>query len=208
VALHLADQARWQVDRQWRFFTETLAYWWEQFLTVPPTDESTDLNWLEPVARLLALVLVGLVLGVGLLRLGRWLWLQWFRKASRPILAESNSMLTNRPVQEWLRQAQIAQTQGDYAGACRAYYMALIVRLRAINWLNPAETLTNGEYWRQLEAGWALGQHPPSLRHPLLQLFQTHTRLYYGGQAISLETLEQCRDAYFQAEPELIKQQR
>lgn len=205
LALNLPDQARWELDQQWRQATETLAYWWNEFLTAPPTDVENDLNWLEPLAKMLAVLLVSLVLGFGLLRLGLWLWRKWQKQRAALTQADSVSILTSQPVQVWLRQAQEAQAQGDYAAACRAYYMALILRLRAVNWLHRGEAFTNGEYWRELEAAWAMGQHPSRLRTPMRHIFQTHTRLYYGGQPISSEMMNQCRDAYFQVEPDLIK---
>ncbi|MDS3859836.1 DUF4129 domain-containing protein [Thermosynechococcaceae cyanobacterium BACA0444] len=205
MALNLPDQARWELDQQWRQTTETLAYWWEQFLSAPQSDFQTDLNWLEPLAKLLAVLLVGLVLGVVLVRLGQWLWRKWPKQQATSPTGDLLSVMSSQSVQAWLRQAQASQAQEDYGTACRAYYMALILRLRAGNWLNRGEFFTNGEYWRDLEVAWALGQHPPRLRQPIQQLFQTHSRLYYGGQDISPETMAQCREAYFQVEPDLIK---
>lgn len=205
LALNLPDQARWGLDQQWRQATETLAYWWTQFLAAPQSDSQTDLNWLEPLAKLLAVLLVGLVLGVGVFRLGQWLWRKWQKQRAALTTLDSVSVATSQPVHAWLRQAQEAQAKGDYGAACRAYYMALILRLRAVKWLNQGETFTNGDYWRELEAAWAMGQHPPRLRQPIQHLFHTHSRLYYGGQTISSQTMQQCRDAYFQVEPDLIK---
>lgn len=205
MALNLPDQARWELDQQWRQTTETLAYWWTQFLSAPQSDSQTDLNWLEPLAKLLAVLLVGLVLGVGVFRLGQWLWRKWQKQQATLTNGDLVATPASQSVQAWLRQAQAAQAQGDYGGACRAYYMALIFRLRAVNWLNRGEAFTNGEYWQELEVAWALGHHPPRLRQPIQQLFQTHSRLYYGAQDISQETMAQCREAYFQVEPDLIK---
>ncbi len=203
--MNLYDQARWQAAQLWRQTTESAAYWWEQLFAVPNAEPTENVNWLEPIARWLALILMGLVLGIGLLLLGRWLWRKWLKSRLRGQPGSTPRLTAPRPVKEWLLQAQHCQANGDYAGACRAYYMALILRLRAAEWLSRTEALTNGEYWRQLEAAWAMGQHPSRVRHPIQRLFQTHTQLFYGGQAISRETMEQCREAYFQVEPDLTR---
>ncbi len=201
--MNFYDQARWFTDQQWRQATETAGYWWEQLFSFPDTEPTEDINWLEPLAQWLAVIVLGLVLGIGLFTLGRWAWRKWLKRRSLLNPGEVATTSLPRPIREWLELAQAAQAQGDYAAACRAYYMALLLRLRGAAWLSPTESQTNGEYWKQLDAAWAMGQHPPHLRSPIQVLFQTHTRSYYGGQPTTASTMAQCRDAYFQVEPDI-----
>ncbi len=198
------EALRWQSDRLWRQLSEAAEYLFlELFRTAssPLWEESATFEaWVQWLFRWLLLLL----LGVTLYLLGRWLW-RWWQRRSRPLPQMPIASPQDRPrhVHEWLELAQAQQLAGDYAGACRALYMALLYRLQEAGWLRVNPHWTNREYLQELERLFQLGERSSTLRRSIQHLFYVHSRSYYGGQPLDLETLATCQAAYFEIEPQL-----
>ncbi|WP_460194520.1 DUF4129 domain-containing protein [Thermosynechococcus sp. FA-CM-4201] len=196
------DDLRWQGDRQWRQLSEALEYTFLQLFqqqTEPFWEDSPSLAaWLRWFFQ--GVLLVGL--GLALYSLGRSLW-RWWQRRSRSSSATLVSTLEERPrpVGEWLELAQNLQLAGDYRGACRALYMALLYRLQEAGWLRLETHWTNSDYLRELERLFQLGERSPAVRRSIQHLFQVHSRSYYGAEAVDAQTLATCQAAYFEVEP-------
>ncbi|WP_298617916.1 DUF4129 domain-containing protein [uncultured Thermosynechococcus sp.] len=191
------EDLRWQGDRQWRQWSEALEYTLLQlFRRQEPFGESSP--WLRGFFQGVLLV----SLGFALYFLGRRVWRWWQRRSPSPS-TRLISTLGERPkaVGEWLELAQNLQLAGDYRGACRALYMALLYRLQEAGWLRLQPHCTNGDYLRELERLFQLGERSPSVRRSIQHLFQVHSRSYYGAEAVDAETLATCQAAYFEVEP-------
>ncbi|WP_448527041.1 DUF4129 domain-containing protein [Parathermosynechococcus lividus] len=198
------ENLRWQSDRLWRQLSEALEYFFlELFRTEasPLWQESATFEaWVQWLFRWLLL----LVLGLSLYLLGRWLW-RWWQRRSRPLQTMPITTPRERPklVHEWLELAQARQLAGDYSGACRALYMALLYRLQEAGWLRVQSHWTNREYLQELERLFQLGERSPTVRRSIQHLFHVHSRSYYGGEALDAQTLATCQAAYFDVEPQL-----
>ncbi|MFN4067168.1 MAG: DUF4129 domain-containing protein [Thermosynechococcus sp.] len=202
------DHLRWQGDRQWRQWSEAVEYTFLQLFhqqTAPFWQDSPPLEaWLRWFFQ--GVLLLGL--GFVLYFLGRSLW-QWWQRRSRAFSPTAISTLEERPrpVREWLELAQNLQLAGDYRGACRALYMALLYRLQEAGWLRLQPHCTNGDYLRELERLFQLGERSPAVRRSIQHLFQVHSRSYYGAEAVDAQTLATCHAAYFEVEPFLRESQ-
>jgi len=198
------EELRWQSDRLWRQLSEAVEYLLLELFRSearPLWQESATFEaWVQWLFRWLLLVL----LGVGLYVLGRWLW-RWWQRRSRPLPQMPLGGMTERPrpVHEWLELAQALHLAGDYTGACRALYMALLYRLQEADWLRVQHHWTDREYLQELDRLFQLGERSPGVRRSIQHLFQVHSRSYYGGQPLDPETLASCQAAYFDIEPQL-----
>lgn len=196
------DDLRWQGDRQWRQWSEALEYTFLQLFrqqTEPFWEDSPSLEaWLRWFFQ--GVFLVGL--GFALYFLGRSLW-RWWQRRSRASSPKAISTLAERPkpVRQWLELAQSLQLAGDYRGACRALYMALLYRLQEAGWLRVQAHWTNNDYLKELERLFQLGERSPAVQRSIQHLFQVHSRSYYGGEAVDAQTLATCQAAYFEVEP-------
>lgn len=132
-------------------------------------------------------------------------WLIWqIQKILRPYWKNwrSQSWQTLRPMvsqpkrdpnlSEWLRRAQQAQKEGNYAEACRALYMAMLQRLHEKQLVPQQASRTDGEYLK-------LVQQMAAAR-PYQVLIQTHERLCFGNAVISPEVYHHCQQAYQEIE--------
>jgi hypothetical protein len=188
---------------------EGLEYQLQQLLSSAPESESEHLpDWLQPlvvgVARSLAIMLL-LALLYGLVRLG-WSKLRRFRSTSAAETHRWQSAIAAQSqVSDWLEQAKQAQLQEDYATACRALYMALLLRFAEGRWLAEDPARTDQEYLKGLDALWVLDKRPIHLRAAFYQIFQTHERLYYGAQTVNAETFQRCQTAYQTLESNLLQ---
>jgi hypothetical protein len=210
AAMSPLEKMSWETGRGWREFTEGAQYWLRRLLEMPALKQIDQPDWLEPIVIWIAqgfAILLGLALLYGLARFA-WPWLKrWFWGEFAPAdNIRQTAIARPRPVQEWLEQARLLQAQEDYAGACRALYMALLIRMEEGGWLRQDPARTDREYLQRLEALWALEQRPIFLKDAWHQIFQTHEQLYYGGRPIPQETFQRCQSAYQDLEPELIRQ--
>lgn len=117
------------------------------------------------------------------------------QKTSVPTAVQQTSLET-QTVQDWLAQAAAAQSQQDYAAACRALYMALLIHLEKMEWLAQNPALTDQEYLRRLDALWVLYPQATEIPQAWSQLFNTHELICYGAQDPSLEGFQRCQQAY------------
>ncbi|PZD73291.1 hypothetical protein C1752_02229 [Acaryochloris thomasi RCC1774] len=125
------------------------------------------------------------------------------RRRQSSITATQQTSIETQTLQDWLAQAAAAQSQQDYATACRALYMALLVQLEKTEWLAQNPALTDQEYLRRLDSLWVLYPQAAELPQAWSQLFQTHELICYGAQDASLERFQRCQQAYQRLASEL-----
>ncbi len=198
--LNFADRANWQGQnllRRTGEWTELQANRLRDLLTSPDLPILETPNWLEPR-------LIVVVKGVALLV--AFALLYWITKAfvgllrrqrlpRRSTLVQQTPMQT-KTAQDWLAQATAAQAQQDYATACRALYMALLIHLEKMEWLSQNPALTDQDYLRRLNALWALYPQSAELPSAWTQLIKTHEVLHYGARPASAELFEGCQQSY------------
>ena len=138
-----------------------------------------------------------------LLALGAIGWLGWqLYQILRPYWDSLRPQVraAREPAQttaNWLRQAQVAQAQADYASACRALYMATLQKLSERDLIAPQSSRTDGEYLALLQA---LSLQDLPRPQPYELLIQTHERLHFDRLSASAELYAQCWQAYQQLE--------
>jgi Domain of unknown function (DUF4129) len=101
-------------------------------------------------------------------------------------------LVTDRPVSEWLQQAQSLQQQGNYPEACRALYLAMLQHLNDTKIALHEPSRTDGEYLHLLQAP----SHPRAYR----TLLATHEQLCFGGVELNAEDFNRCQRAYREIE--------
>jgi hypothetical protein len=202
--LNLAERVNWQAQNLLRRTGE----WSElqlnrllEFISRADLPASgTSFNWLEPSLILLARVVAGLVI---------FILLYWFFKAIISIVSivrgqrwqrrstpAQQTPIATQTLEDWLAQATAAQAQQDYATACRALYMALLLYLEKMEWLARNPALTDQEYLRRLNALWVLYPQAAELPQAWTQLIQTHEVLCYGARPASAELFQGCQQSY------------
>lgn len=142
-------------------------------------------------------VLSWLILGLVVIWLGWQLWLI-FRPYIYSLGFElDNSSNKSTPhsemtVGDWWRRSQQSYRQGNYTEATRCLYMAMLQKLHDTRSIPHQSSRTDGEY-RQLTE---------SLPHQRAYqvLLNTHEHLCFGNTDISLETFEDCQQAYQEIE--------
>jgi hypothetical protein len=184
---HRTNSPGWQIRQGF----QRLGEWWDyqtsqldfQGPNIP------DWGWLEPLGRgLFWLLVAALALGTA------WLLYQ----GVKTLLDKPGGTVvttTSGPSEEVLRQAaqywrdaQDLAHQGDYAGACRALYMAGLIRLNDTQTVPYRPSRTDGEY-----LFWIDQQTAP---RPYQLLIRTHERLTFGGINATEETYQRCKRAY------------
>lgn len=207
--MNFFEQVNWQTGRAWRQVSEQSLYWLQKWLSNAPRQQPTENpDWLEPLIIWLARGLAALLAVALIYLLVRFVWPWWQRRRlPRRTLedAKYTAIARQRSASEWLLQSRQLQTEGDFTGACRCLYFALLVRLEESSWLPQDPARTNREYLRGLEVFWLREQRPLNLRSAAQQIFATHDQLYYGGQTVSSETWQRCDQAYSDLESELLK---
>jgi hypothetical protein len=91
-------------------------------------------------------------------------------------------------VADWLREVQQLQSEGKYGDACRALYMALLLRLSDAELIASQASRTDREYLKLLQ------KIPQS--QPCQLLIATHEQLWFGNTTVSSETFDRCQQAY------------
>ncbi|WP_287127897.1 DUF4129 domain-containing protein [Candidatus Cyanaurora vandensis] len=155
-------------------------------------ETNLDLGGLSLSAQAANIVLwVGLGLGVLWVVLsGVQLWQVFGPHKVSPATALAPSPIT--PWQQWTAQAEQLTQSGDYRGACRAWYLSLVLWLDSEQQVKYQPTRTNQEYLQDL-------QDQPRLREPLSQLVRIHERLWYGNQPGQAKDAQSCAQAVAQA---------
>lgn len=103
------------------------------------------------------------------------------------IMAEDGDRLAYS-VADWLRQAQQLRSDGKYGDACRALYMALLLRLSDAELIASQASRTDREYLKLLQ------KIPQS--QPCQLLIATHEQLWFSDAPVSSETFDRCQQAY------------
>jgi hypothetical protein len=165
-----------------------------------PDRDAPNLDWLTLPEWLLKALFWGIVIGLVV-----WAVVQLFQ-VLQPYLPDflqpgrSLPLQTAQPRQPtisasgWLRQAQECQAQGDYAGACRALYMAMVQRLDQSKKLPDQPSRTDGEYRLVIQTF----DQP----QPYQVLINTHERLSFSDVDISPQMFHRCQQAYREIDAE------
>lgn len=203
------DKTIWQVETSIRQTGEWVEFQWQRLGNWVWGNDTTSVDipiwWgdlLLWLSRGLAVLMVLWVVYVLYKQLQGWR--RWFAKKVNPneaSLQHLNSDTTT--IQGWLQQSAQAQAQGDYSAACRALYMALLLRLEETGWLYRDRAYTDREYLQRLEAQWVLKAKPISLQSTWRRIFQVHELTYYGSTSVAVETLQDCQHAYQTLDAEL-----
>lgn len=203
------DQAIWQAENSVRQTREWVEFQWQRLGNWVWGNEAASLNtptWWGDILLWIARVLAVLIALWVLRALYQQLkgWRRWFSKKialsdaiQQPLVADHTT------VQDWLQQAIQAQKKGDYAKGCRAFYMALLLRLEETGWIYRDHAFTNQEYLRRLESQWVLKAKPARLQTTWRQIFQVHDASYYGAKSVTPETFQSCQQAYETLDGEL-----
>jgi hypothetical protein len=203
------DQGNWQISRFWRLGNERVEYFFLELLRNLRWGNNgqagDEPSWLATLILGIAIVLA-VIAGVALLYfMWRLVWLiaQNWQRGVR--LSQGRQIELARPgtVTSWLEQAQQLYTNADYAGACRALYMAFLIRLDEGQWLRQDPARTDREYLRRLDALWVLAKKPLQLRDAFYQILNTHEQIEFAGRPVSAENFQTCQQAYQQLETEL-----
>ena len=206
LAVNALDQLNWEIQNGFRRMGEWFEWQWDQLFRQNDWQIQSPPSWLDQFVLWLVRGL-----GVGLLlilvawtfqRLSHWLHQ---RRATSSVSErlESNPLAPQWSVEDWLSQARQARGQEDYAQACRALYMALILRLEQSGYLLRSPASTNGEHLQTLASRWALEAQPPSLTQTWQLIFYTHEQSFYGAQPITAEIYANCERAYQTLSPQL-----
>lgn len=179
----------WQLQKLYQRAQEwvmlKLNHWNPDVPDVP--DWSFAPQWLEVLFWILVVVVVGLF-AWQLYGLFTRYWPTEFRDT---LMGRSRSETTTGPpptIATWLKSAQSFQQQGNYPEACRALYMAMIVRLNETQLIPDDRSRTDGEYD-------ALVTQLPQSEH-YQTLLQTHEELQFGNVILSAERFQRCQRAY------------
>jgi hypothetical protein len=184
---HRTNSLGWQIRQGF----QRLGEWWEYQTSQwdIETPALPDWGWLEPLGRGLFWLFVAVLV----------LWITWLlyqavrtflnRQQGTPVSTPSGpSEAVLRQAAQWWREAQNLAKQGDYTGACRALYMAGLIRLNDTETVPYLASRTDGEYL------FCIGQQ--AAPRPYQLLIRTHERLTFGGATANEETYQRCRRAY------------
>jgi hypothetical protein len=184
---HRTNSLGWQIRQGF----QRLGEWWE-YQTSRLDIEGPDLpdwGWLEPLGRGLFWLFIAALT----------LWIVWLlyravkslleQREGTPVATRSGpSEEVLRQAAQWWREAQDLAQRGDYAGACRALYMAGLIRLNDTQVVPYLSSRTDGEYLFCIDQ-----QTTP---RPYQLLIRTHERLTFGDAVANEETYQRCRRAY------------
>jgi hypothetical protein len=184
---HRTNSLGWQI----RQALQRIEEWWDYQLsrTNIQGPEIPDWGWLEPLGRGIFWVLVT--------ALASWTGWMLYRAVKSLLEKRQGTMVTGSPgpspevlrqAAQWWREAQDLAKQGDYAGACRALYMAGLIRLNDTQTVPYLASRTDGEYLFCIDQ-----QTAP---RPYQLLIRTHERLAFGGATATEEMYQRCRRAY------------
>jgi hypothetical protein len=184
---HRTNSLGWQIRQTF----QRLGEWWDYHLARTNIQEPDMPNWgwLEPLGRGIFWVLVTVLAGWTGLMLYRMIKSLWENRSGTMVIGTPGpSEEVLRQAAQWWRDAQNLAKQGDYAGACRALYMAGLIRLNDIQIVPYQASRTDGEYLVCIDQ-----QTAP---RPYQLLIRTHERLTFGGVAATEEMYQRCRRAY------------
>jgi hypothetical protein len=179
----------WQLQQLGRRFTE----WQESLLPQPvpnaPSVPQADFGWLKGVLWLCLFGIVALVV----YQLYRWLQ-PYLNLSSARQWGDRHSSTPPGPqsIADCLKQARLFQEQGNYREACRALYLAMLLRLHDYQLIPTDPSRTDGEYDRMV------AYFPQADAYQTL--LRTHEGLQFGNAVISQQQFNNCQQAYRQIE--------
>ena len=184
---HRTNSIGWQIRQGF----QRLGEWWE-YQTAKIDFEGPQVpnwGWLEPLGRgLFWLLVAALALWtVWLLYQGVQSLLERREGTVVTTTAGPSEAVLRQAAQYWREAQDLAQT-GDYAGACRALYMAGLIRLNDTETVPYLPSRTDGEYLFCIDQ-----QTAP---RPYQLLIRTHERLTFGGITATEEMYQRCQRAY------------
>jgi hypothetical protein len=130
-------------------------------------------------------------------------WMIWqIFKVIRPYLetigwikirnSQTEKLPISPPAIEWEQRSQNLAARGEYREACRALYMAMLQRLHESALAPQQPSRTDGEYLHLL-------RHIPRWQSYQV-LLNTHERLCFNDEMLSVNTFERCQQAYQELE--------
>ncbi|NDJ17791.1 DUF4129 domain-containing protein [Myxacorys almedinensis] len=184
------DSLDWQLQKVWWRIGEWIELHSPKF-DMPTVPDVPQWDFPRQVFRVAFWLIVALLL----LWLG-WQLYRWLSpyldpknpKGAQRLYPRADSTAQDRPIALWLAEVQRFQTQGNYREACRALYMAMLQRLNDGKLVPHQASRTDREYWQLVQ------RLPRS--HAYQTLLRTHEQLCFGNAAISVETFNQCQQAY------------
>ena len=117
------------------------------------------------------------------------------RRVGQPLGRIATQAITPEPARtaaDWVRQARQFERHGNWQEACRAFYLAALQLLNDRDWLPHQLSRTDGEYLQAIQKF----KQP----RPLQLLIRTHERSHFGGESLTAENLQHCRQAYGEIE--------
>ena len=206
LATSTQDRINWEIQNGFRRTGEWFEWQWEQLSRRNDLEIQPPPSWFDSL-------LLGLVRGLGiliLLILATWgirRLIAWWRRrralAASAVEGNTQNLSPQWHIDDWLALARQAQVQEDYAEACRALYMALLLRFEQTGYVLRSPAFTDGEYLQTLSSLWALKAKPLPLQTAWRQIFLTHEQSYYGAQPVTAQTYHDCERAYQTLVPQL-----
>jgi Domain of unknown function (DUF4129) len=190
-----AEKTSWRW--QWEQLQQQVGEWIEVKLRSDDRDLQLDIfpPWLGTfLIRLTWLLLAGLIVWFGY-KVVYPFWQQWLQAQRRSQSALDTVPVRVYTVSELLAESQQCQRNGDYTGACRYLYLAMLQRLNDTNSIPHQFSRTDREYIQLLRT-------VPRVNVGEI-LVSIHEQLHFGNRQISSEDFDRCQQAYQQIEEEL-----
>ncbi|MEO0946582.1 MAG: DUF4129 domain-containing protein [Cyanobacteria bacterium J06641_5] len=191
---HREDGLGWR----WRLVQRRGGEWLET-INLPnlPEVEGPQIDWgqfafLLELARVVFWLALAVLIAIALWQILQSLLPYWRDRADRwqQQRAADAEIVTASTVEDWLAQARNCRTDGDFAGACRCLYFAMLQMLHEQDILSHKRSRTDGEYLRAMQEKSAYPQ-------PYQTLLLVHQQLTFGDRAaIGDETCIRCWDAW------------
>lgn len=133
-----------------------------------------DLAW-AGIAQIISYICVGILAFVLI-----WLIARAMRRHAVAEEVQSDEDIEEveeiRPYRSWLAEAKAAMQAGNYSAALRAVYMASLMKLDEVGYVNYLDSRTDGGFVRSLQQG---GRH--DVASVLGGISRTFARVRYGG---------------------------
>lgn len=187
---------------QLRQLQQRIGEWWE-WQTNRAVDRIPDISWPDWLESELLWTVLKIALWLGIALTFCWLAVQGMRlvipylyllQKRRTVFGDNppKSLARELAISEWLKQSEKYQKEGNYAGACRCIYMAMLQGLNDREIIRNDLSRTDGEYLQIIQK---MQQSPP-----YETLFNIHQQICFSNLEASLTWLEQCQQAYREIE--------
>lgn len=184
----------WQLEQLQQRITE----WWE-LQTTRFAGSIPELPWPGWLNSSLVQTLAKIIFWLLVAWLSVWIvwqirrWFPFYLRQMRSQFKQTANNASKTSVKElliddWLRKAQQLQQRGNYGGACRCLYMAMLQQLHE-GGIAPHQGSRTDEEYGQIIQQLAYPQ-------PYQKLLMTHQELCFGDLQASLSLWETCQQAY------------